>query len=108
MRSLRLIRLEAPMAEVNLLRDVTAKEIAPSHSCDSHWAGDHCTVCASFIGAASKINRLVAEVNALRAELAEAYASRDHYLDRAAERLAQINRVRELADRGRPGHWYIW
>lgn len=41
-------------------------------------------------------------------EMAEAYASRDHYLDRTAERLAQVTRVRELADRRRPGHWYIW
>ena len=62
------------------------KELAPSHYCESHWAGNHCPVCSAHKGTALRTaERFNAYVAAQSADIDRLTRERDTWRQRAEE-----------------------
>ena len=75
------------------------KELAPSHHCESHWAGNHCTVCSAHKGTALRTaERFNAYVAAQSADIDRLTRERDTWRQRAEEAEEVVTGVVEDRD----------
>ena len=75
------------------------KELAPSHHCESHWAGNHCTVCSAHKGTALRTaERFNTYVAAQSADIDRLTRERDTWRQRAEEAEEVVTGVVEDRD----------